>query len=77
MVLIKNAVVTSKWYRYLKAQYYIIFTKFVNEITWTHLFQLQNKLSSTWFALGKVNFLLKHLHQDFFSIFLMFNEKNT
>jgi len=66
MVLIKNGVATSKGYRYLKAQYYIIFTKFINETTWTHLLQLQNKLSSTWFALRKINFLLKHLHQEFF-----------
>jgi hypothetical protein len=32
MVLIKNAVVTSKGYQYLKAQYYTIFIKFINEI---------------------------------------------
>jgi hypothetical protein len=46
MVLIKNMVATSKGDRFLQAQHYIIFNKFVDEGVQACLLQLHNKLSS-------------------------------
>jgi hypothetical protein len=46
MVLIKNVTTTLKGDRYLKALYYTILRKVVDEAIRTHLLQLYNKLSN-------------------------------
>jgi hypothetical protein len=55
MVLIKIVTKTSKGNQYLRAQHYIILTKFVDKTTQARLLQLHNKLSSAQFAFKKVN----------------------
>jgi hypothetical protein len=55
MVLIKNVTTTTKGDRYLRAQHYIIITKFVDETTKVRFLQLHNKLSSAQFTFKEVH----------------------
>jgi hypothetical protein len=54
---------------YLKAQYYTILNKVVDESVWPHLLQLHNKFTSIWHVVKKVRQHVLHLCIDFFSLY--------
>jgi len=71
MLLIKNVTITSKKYRYVRAQHYTILTKLVNKTTQTCVLELHNKLSSAQLALREVSlFPIICIIQCFFQIYM-------